>query len=121
MLRARKSRPVESLDFSALEPQHPEGSHIDPPSQEESPEDYALRRELGRTFQEGLQALPEQQRKVVLLMDVQGLSYEEAAQAMGYSLGTVIPNPPKDTDGRREDSGRGWVRELQGRWPGVLG
>ena len=31
------------------------------------------------------------------------------------------PNPPKDTDGGREDSGRGWVRELQGRWPGVLG
>ena len=37
-------------------------------------------------------------------------------------LGTSLsPNPPKDTDGRREDSGRGWVRELQGRWPGVLG
>ena len=33
----------------------------------------------------------------------------------------LTPNPPKDTDGRREDSGRGWVRELQGRWPGVLG
>ena len=33
----------------------------------------------------------------------------------------INPNPPKDTDGRREDSGRGWVRELQGRWPGVLG
>ena len=31
------------------------------------------------------------------------------------------PNPPKDTDGRREGSGRGWVREVQGRWPGVLG
>ena len=31
----------------------------------------------------------------------------------------LSPNPPKDTDGRREDSGRGWVRELQGRWPGV--
>ena len=30
----------------------------------------------------------------------------------------LIPNPPKDTDGRREDSGRG-VRELQGRWPGL--
>ena len=34
---------------------------------------------------------------------------------------SLTPNPPKDTDGRREDSGRGWVRELQGRWPGVLG
>ena len=30
-------------------------------------------------------------------------------------------NPPKDTDGRSEGSGRGWERELQGRWPGVLG
>ena len=30
----------------------------------------------------------------------------------------LSPNPPKDTDGRREDSGRG-VRELQGRWPGL--
>ena len=28
------------------------------------------------------------------------------------------PNPPKDTDGRREDRGRG-VRELQGGWPGL--
>ena len=40
----------------------------------------------------------------------------QAAEVLGVS-----PNPPKDTDGRREDSGRGWVRELQGRWPGVLG
>ena len=29
------------------------------------------------------------------------------------------PNPPKDTDGRREDRGRGGVRELQGGWPGL--
>ena len=31
---------------------------------------------------------------------------------------------PESTEGHRwtgEDSGRGWVRELQGRWPGVLG
>ena len=27
---------------------------------------------------------------------------------------TLSPNPPKDTDGRREESGRG-VRELQGK------
>ena len=49
-------------------------------------------------------------------------------ETMGYSeeaIRTIIrklsPNPPKDTDGRREGSGRGWVRELQGRWPGLLG
>ena len=44
--------------------------------------------------------------------------YAYVPQMIKYYLG---PNPPKDTDGRREDSGRGWVRELQGRWPGVLG
>ena len=38
-----------------------------------------------------------------------------------YFIDSLNPNPPKDTEGRREDSGRGWVRELQGRWPGVLG
>ena len=27
----------------------------------------------------------------------------------------LSPNPPKDTDGRREESGRGGVRELQGK------
>ena len=32
----------------------------------------------------------------------------------GYLDSRLIPNPPMDTDGRREDSGRG-VRELQGR------
>ena len=30
------------------------------------------------------------------------------------SVRPVSPNPPKDTDGRREESGRG-VRELQGK------
>ena len=33
-------------------------------------------------------------------------------------LDWLSPNPPKDTDGRGEDSGRG-VRELQGRYPGL--
>ena len=41
-----------------------------------------------------------------------------SSESVPFSLS---PNPPKDTDGRREGSGRGWVRELQGRWPGVLG
>ena len=46
----------------------------------------------------------------------------ERRRRVGQEIALVLtPNPPKDTDGRREDSGRGWVRELQGRWPGVLG
>ena len=46
----------------------------------------------------------------------------ERRRRVGQEIALVLsPNPPKDTDGGREDSGRGWVRELQGRWPGVLG
>ena len=46
----------------------------------------------------------------------------DAMHHLGVHL-VLSPNPPKDTDGRREGSGRGWgwVRELQGRWPGLLG
>jgi RNA polymerase sigma factor (sigma-70 family) len=58
-------------------------------SNTESPEDYALRRELGRFLNDGLSHLPEDQRLAVVLSDVEGLSYEEVAQVAGCSLGTV--------------------------------
>ncbi|MCS7207194.1 MAG: sigma-70 family RNA polymerase sigma factor [Dehalococcoidia bacterium] len=59
------------------------------PSNDEAPEDYALRRELREAIAQGLKALPPDQRLAILLVDVQGLSYEEAAQVMGVPIGTV--------------------------------
>ena len=44
-----------------------------------------------------------------------GRPYTLVAHVMDSIETSLNPNPPKDTDGRREDSGRGWVRELQGR------
>ena len=55
----------------------------------ELPEDYALRQELARGLVGALHALPVDQRLVVILSDIQGLSYEEIAQATNASLGTV--------------------------------
>ncbi len=54
-------------------------------------------------------------------MALAGYGYEGSVRPADSAGLSVNPNPPKDTDGRREGSGRGWVRELQGRWPGVLG
>ncbi len=83
MRMARRTR-VISLDTLLLEPENdPESSDI------ESPEDYALRRELGRFIDEGLTHLPEDQRLAIILCDIQGFSYEEVAQVMDSSLGTV--------------------------------
>jgi len=83
-LRVARRYRVVSLDTLMLDPDDlPESNN------NESPEDYALRRELGRFLSEGLKHLPEDQRLVVVLSDVQGLSYEEVAQVAGCSLGTV--------------------------------
>jgi RNA polymerase sigma-70 factor (ECF subfamily) len=41
---------------------------------------------MARVFQEALLALPESQREVVLLRDVEGLSAEEAARVVGIEV-----------------------------------
>ena len=58
--------------------------------------------------------------KPYVIENVPGAPVRPDVTLCGEMFG-LSPNPPKDTDGRREGSGRGWVRELQGRWPGVLG
>lgn len=81
----RRHRTPVSLDAIVLDPEHPR----DFADQSEPPEDYAQRRELGRTIADGLTQLPYDQRLAVVLSDIQGLSYEEMAQVMNCNLGTV--------------------------------
>src|SRR5262249_18887636 len=50
------------------------------------PEEVAHAREMVRVLQEALLALPESQREVVLLRDVEGLSAEEAARVVGIEV-----------------------------------
>ena len=58
-------------------------------SEDESPEDYVVRRELSGFIQDSLLTLPEDQRMVLVLVDVQAFSYDEAAQALRTPVGTV--------------------------------
>ena len=55
----------------------------------ERPEAYSERQDLGRAIQRGLEALPPEQRAVVVLSDIQGMRYGEIAKTAGISLGTV--------------------------------
>ena len=91
MLRSRKARPTVPLDPLPADDMEPSSvpSAANLPSLEESPEDYAERRELNRAIQAGLASLPQDQRMSLMLVDVQGMSYEEAALVMGCSLGTL--------------------------------
>lgn len=47
------------------------------------------RRQLQAALQQAIAALPDDRRIVVVLRDLEGLSYEEIAQALGLELGTV--------------------------------
>jgi RNA polymerase sigma-70 factor (ECF subfamily) len=84
-LRRAKRRPTSSLDDMLVDPDH----SVMLTDKGESPEDYALRQDLGRVIQNGLDELPSEQRLAVILYDIQGFSYQEIAQATGVSLGTV--------------------------------
>ena len=55
----------------------------------EGPEEYVEQREMARLIQAGIETLPPGQRVTLALSDVQGMSYQEIAEATDISLGTV--------------------------------
>jgi RNA polymerase sigma-70 factor (ECF subfamily) len=84
-LRRKQRRPATSLDDLPVEADHSFYMH-DPA---ERPDEFVERQELGDTIQAGILTLPVEQRTVLVLSDVQGLSYNEIAEVTGLSLGTV--------------------------------
>ena len=58
-------------------------------SQTERPEEHVLRGELNHLIQIGIDTLPDDQRLVLVLSDVQGFSYQEIAEIIDQPLGTV--------------------------------
>ncbi|MFC1576274.1 sigma-70 family RNA polymerase sigma factor [Candidatus Omnitrophota bacterium] len=47
------------------------------------------RKEKGAIIQEAIDTLPQDQKTVVVLRDIEGLSYEEIAEVTGHAIGTV--------------------------------
>jgi RNA polymerase sigma-70 factor (ECF subfamily) len=54
------------------------------------PRENVLRRELARKIQDALATLPEKHRTILVLREVEGLSYEELAERLGIHKGTVM-------------------------------
>jgi RNA polymerase sigma-70 factor, ECF subfamily len=87
-LRRRKRRPTVSL-----EPVNDDDEEIESPAwladDGPSPEAEIERAELEGALQTCLQGLPEDFRMVVLMVDVEGMDYQEVSDATGKPLGTV--------------------------------
>ncbi len=87
-LRRRGRRPTESLD-EAIEPGGDLSRGALLPDPAPGPDVQTMTAETARSIQAALAQLTPDQRLAVVLCDVQGLSYEEAADVMEVELGTV--------------------------------
>ena len=82
LLRRRKKQGSSlSLDDEEL--------FLDAVDPEPRPQDAVEHREAQKLLQEGLSALPEEYRKVLILREIEGLSYTEIAESASLELGTV--------------------------------
>ena len=87
-LRRRKRRPI-----TPLEPLLVGDDDFDSPAwmadPGESPDETLQRRELAQAIQRCLNRLPVDFRVVIVLVDIQGLDYREAAAVLSKPLGTL--------------------------------
>ncbi len=85
VLRVQQRRATDSLDDLPVDHDHITAL-VD---RAESPESYAERMELNHFLEIGIQALPPEQRLVLVLCDIQGYTYEEIAEIAELPMGTV--------------------------------
>ena len=87
-LRRQKRRPMVPLQPSDADDEEIESpSWLEDPG--ETPEETALREELSNAIQNCLNSLDHDFRIVVVLVDIQGMDYAEAAETAKTPLGTI--------------------------------
>jgi RNA polymerase sigma-70 factor (ECF subfamily) len=82
-------RQGRSPSTTSLDQEPEDGPAPEPRDNDPTPEEVAIRADLQQHIQRCLMSLPYDQRLVVVLSDVQGMSYEEVAEGTGMALGTV--------------------------------
>lgn len=90
-LRRRKTaRPVEFDDGLRRDSHEPGDDAIVSRLLDENPRKAVIRRELLERVQAALAELPEYHRQVILLREIEGMSYEEMAEALDVPKGTIM-------------------------------
>ena len=85
LVRRKGKLRTTSLDHSG----HDGSAGWDVPDPESAPDRELMRNAVDDTVQAGLMAMTAEFRQAVLLADVEGLAYEEVAEIMRTSVGTV--------------------------------
>lgn len=85
-LRKQGRRQTVSL---SVEDEEGESSQLDIADESQSPQELYERKLTREAVRRGLDALPEEQRQILLLREIQGLSYEEIGSVLSLEAGTV--------------------------------
>ena len=86
----RKRRIGPGTEFDDALGQTPAAGAVTVPQGSTAPDDRLRNKEVGARIAEALKELSPEHRAVVLLKEVDGLSYQEIAGAVGCTLGTVM-------------------------------
>ena len=85
-LRSRSRKPTVSL---SMEDNDGEEVELDVADESQSPELLLDRQMTRESVRRGLDTLSPEYRQILLLREIQGLSYDEISQALGLEVGTV--------------------------------
>ena len=85
-LRSRTRKPTVSL---STENDEGEEVELDIADEELTPEKELDKKLTRDAVQRGLRSLPAEHREILLLREIQGLSYEEISETLGLEVGTV--------------------------------
>ena len=85
-LRSRSRKPTVSL---SVEDNEGEEVQLDVADESQSPELLLDRQMTRESVRRGLETLTPEYRQILLLREIQGLSYDEISQALGLEVGTV--------------------------------
>jgi len=99
--RFRKSNTRTDISDDALKGFERENM-ADPPS---NPASELQNKEMMKILQKAINSLPSDQKAVVILRDIQGMSYEEITDITGFKLGTIKSRLSRARNSLREKLG----------------
>ena len=86
----RRARKVTEFDDTIRKSDAAADGALLPHFDDENPSKTVSRRELSSRIEAALETLPEYHRAVILLREVEGLSYEEMAKVLRVPKGTIM-------------------------------
>ncbi len=87
---ARKSMRRGTVSLTRDDPEEDDdGEETEIPDSSDSPEDAAVRAELGEEIGRAMSRLTYEHREIITLRDIEGYTYEEIADMLSIDCGTV--------------------------------